>query len=94
MSAQLRPGDRVQMTGTMPGDPDPLPVGATGTVVRLLDSGRQADVDWDVDPTTGRPRNLLLLVDVDPYEVIARLSEPTCQDYGPEPGATHKDEDN
>ena len=71
----LQPGDRVQITGVMPDDPDPLPVGTTGTVVRLLDSGRQADVDWD------NGRGLLLLVDVDPYRVIGRADpmEPTCK---------------
>jgi hypothetical protein len=69
----LQPGDRVQITGVMPDDPDPLPVGTTGTVVRLFDSGTQADVDWD------NGRTLLLLVDVDPYRVIATRPEPTCE---------------
>lgn len=70
----LQPGDRVQITGVMPDDPDPLPVGTTGTVVRLLDSGRQADVDWD------NGRALLLLVDVDPYRLItAEPLDPTSE---------------
>lgn len=68
----LQPGDRVQITGVMPDDPDPLPVGTTGTVVRLYDSARQADVDWD------NGRALLLLLDVDPYRVIGTRPEPTC----------------
>lgn len=70
----LQPGDRVRITGTMPDDPDPLPIGTTGTVLRLLDSGRQADVDWD------NGRTLLLLLDVDPYQVIGRAPQPqpTC----------------
>ncbi len=70
----LQPGDRVRITGTMPNDPDPLPVGATGTVARVLHSAQQADVAWD------NGRTLLLLLDVDPYQVIGRapLPEPTC----------------
>lgn len=70
----LRPGDRVQITGVMPEDPDPLPIGTTGTVVRLLDSGWQADVDWD------NGRGLLLLLDVDPYRVVGTtpMLPPTC----------------
>lgn len=86
MSTELQPGDRVQITGTMPNDPDPLPVGTTGTVVRVLVSSRQADVDWD------NGRTLLLLLDVDPYRVIARASRPTCEGYGPTPDATQEAE--
>lgn len=87
-------GDRVEITGVMPDDPDPLPIGTTGTVVRVLDSSRQADVNWDaVSPTTGLPRNLLLLLDVDPYRVIARASGPTCEGYGSEPDAATNSEE-
>lgn len=69
----VRVGDRVRITGTMPDDPDPLPIGAVGTVLRVLHSAQQADVDWD------NGRTLLLLLDVDPYEVIATgPPEPTC----------------
>lgn len=67
----VQPGDRVQITGTMPNEPDPLPIGATGTVVRVSHSSQQADVDWD------NGRTLLLLLDVDPYRVIQPLP-PTC----------------
>lgn len=70
----VQPGDRVRITGTVPGDPDPLPIGAEGTVVRVLHSAQQADVNWD------NGRTLLLLIDVDPYEVTGRAPqpEPTC----------------
>jgi hypothetical protein len=84
----VQPGDRVQITGTMPGDPDPLPIGTTGTVVRVNRSAQQADVNWDaVNPVTGQPRTLLLLLDVDPFQVIGKapLPEPTCKGYGPPP---------
>lgn len=83
----VKVGDRVQITGVMPDDPDPLPVGSTGTIVRVLDSSRQADVDWD------HGRSLLLLLDVDPYRVIARAPRPTCEGYGPMPDATQEAED-
>jgi hypothetical protein len=72
----VQPGDHVRITGTMPDDPDPLPIGTTGTVRRVLDSG-QADVDWD------NGRSHLLLLDVDPYEVIGG-PELLCSGYGPE----------
>ncbi|WP_141120054.1 DUF4314 domain-containing protein [Mycobacterium malmoense] len=70
----LQPGDRVQITSTMPDERDPLPVGTAGTVVRVLDSSRQVDVEWDDG------RTLLLLLDIDPYQVIGRAPqpEPTC----------------
>lgn len=84
----VKVGDRVQITGVMPDDPDPLLVGTTGTVVRVLGSGRQADVDWD------NGRTLLLLLDVDAYRVIARQPHPTCEGYGPTPEPPQETEDN
>ncbi len=71
----LQPGDRVRITGEMPGEPYPLPVGSTGTVVRVNRSSQQADVKWD------NGRSLFLLTDVDAFEVIgqAELPEPTCK---------------
>lgn len=83
----VQPGDRVQITGVMPGDPDALSVGSTGTVVRVNHSAQQADVKWD----SGRS---LFLLDVDPFEVIGRaeLPEPTCKGMADIPGLI--DEDN
>lgn len=57
------PGDRVEMTGTMPDDPAPLPVGTTGTVTDVRPEVGQIFVDWDVDRT-------LILLASDPYRVI------------------------
>ncbi|WP_433206731.1 DUF4314 domain-containing protein [Nocardia sp. CA-107356] len=57
----LEPGDRVRITGIMPNDPDPLAVGATGTVTKVRDS--QIDVDWD----NGRR---LILLDDDPFAIL------------------------
>ncbi len=81
-------GDRVQITAVVPDDPDPIPVGTAGTVMRVLHTSRQADVDWD------NGRTLLLLLDVDPYRVIARDAGPTCEGYGPTPEADQEAEDN
>lgn len=83
----LQPGDRVRITGEMPGDPDPLPVGSTGTVVRVIASSSAADVKWD------NGRSLFLLTDVDPFEVIGRaqLPEPTCNGMADIPGLIEED---
>lgn len=61
-------GDRVRVTGVMPNDPDPIPVGTTGTVTgvgdRLFrDSPTQIFVDWDI-------KRSLILLDSDPFEVV------------------------
>lgn len=63
-----KPGDRVRMTGVMQNDPDPMPVGATGTVTEANPDVRQIYVDWDADED-GRKRSLILLMD-DPFEVL------------------------
>ncbi|WP_370943975.1 DUF4314 domain-containing protein [Amycolatopsis sp. cg5] len=55
-------GTRIRLTGPLQGDPDPLPVGAEGTVVG--GNGGQLWMKWD------NGRTLFLLVDEDPYEVI------------------------
>ncbi len=55
-------GTRVRVTGTMPNDPDPMPIGSTGTVTG--GNGGQIWVRWD-----DSQRSLILLPD-DPYEVI------------------------
>ncbi|TXI53739.1 DUF4314 domain-containing protein [Mycolicibacter arupensis] len=59
----IQPGDRVKIAGGMPNEPDPLPIGTMGTVVRVLESSGQIDVDWD------NGRSLFLLADVDPFWV-------------------------
>ncbi len=63
-------GQRVKITGVMD-DPDPLPVGLTGTVTAVTEfghsiivgAGAQISVDWD----NGRT---LMLVDTDPYTAL------------------------
>jgi hypothetical protein len=63
----LKAGDRVEVTGVMPNDPDPLPIGSRGTVRNVFDPGsrwEQVDVVWD------NGRTLMLLGGVDPYELV------------------------
>lgn len=61
-------GDRVKMTGVMPNDPAPLPVGLEGTVRGVHPSVGQIYVDWDADPE-GHRRSLILLT-TDPFRII------------------------
>lgn len=55
-------GTRIEITGRMPDEPDPVPIGSTGTVTG--GNGGQLFVDWDDG------RRLIVLVDRDPYRVI------------------------
>lgn len=83
----LQPGDRVRITGEMPGEPHPVPVGSTGTVVRVNHPSQQADVDWD------NGRSLFLLTDVDAFDVIGRAArpEPTCKGMADVPELIEED---
>ncbi|MGW5219935.1 DUF4314 domain-containing protein [Nocardia sp. NPDC004085] len=69
----LRPnvGDRVQITGIMPDEKYPIPIGAKGTVVRTTYAAiSQIDVRWD----DGRK---LMLLPTDPFEIISTAADPT-----------------
>lgn len=59
----MKPGDRIRLLEM--DDPDPIPVGATGTVVAVYQHGDwfQVDVDWD------NGRTLMLTVPPDRVEV-------------------------
>lgn len=57
------PGDRVRMTGVMPNDPAPLPVGATGTVLEANETTGQIFVNWDSGSG-------LILLASDPFEIL------------------------
>lgn len=57
----LPEGARVEVTGVMPDDPDPMPIGARGTVVG--GNGSQLFVQWDNNRT-------MALLTSDPYRVI------------------------
>lgn len=67
MSVKPRVGDRVRITGAMPEEPNPLPVGTEGTVTWvgqwISDLTRQVGVDWDNG-------SRLLLLGSDPYQVL------------------------
>lgn len=54
---------RVEITGVMPNDPNPLPIGTRGTVTGANESAGQIYVDWDNDS------RLMLLVS-DPFRAI------------------------
>lgn len=61
-----REGDRVRVTGILPGDPDPLPIGSEGTVTMTLNeqtAHAQVCVKWD------NGRSLMLLPN-DPFTVV------------------------
>jgi hypothetical protein len=58
-------GDVVEVTGLLPGDPDPLPIGQRGTVTHVS-RGRwpQISVRWH-----NSTRSLMLLPE-DPFKII------------------------
>ncbi|WP_442510560.1 DUF4314 domain-containing protein [Novipirellula sp. SH528] len=63
------PGDRIRLL-TMPDDPDPVPIGTTGTVraishVSSRPAFTQIGVDWD------NGRRLMLTVPPDRFEITA-----------------------
>lgn len=60
-----QPGDRLRLVA-MSDDPDPVPIGTTGTVVAVYQHGdwTQLDVDWD------NGRALMLSVPPDRVEVM------------------------
>lgn len=73
MNTHVKAGDPILVTGTMPNDPDPMPVGATGTVIQVIDGGTQPDqiiVAWD--PETAGTRSLILLSS-DPFVVVKKV---------------------
>lgn len=69
LAPNVKPGDRIELV-SMLNDPDPIPTGTTGTVVRVgrsIEPGHyQIGVDWDID------RSLHLEVPPDRFRVIER----------------------
>jgi hypothetical protein len=67
LTAPVQIGDRLRVTGILPDDPDPLPVGLEGTVDWVgqwnHELTKQIGVKWD------NGRTLMLRHD-DPYEVV------------------------
>ena len=72
INQHVETGDEIVMTGTMTNDPDPMPVGARGTVIQVVPGQGYADqilVAWD--PETAGNRSLILLGS-DPFAVTKR----------------------
>lgn len=66
MIESLKPGDRIRLI-SMPNDPDPIPFGSLGVVLRVIDHGdwQQVEVAWD------NGRELMLTIPEDCVERIA-----------------------
>ena len=63
----VQKGDAIRLI-SMPGDPDPIPVGSTGIVTRVTEGTMaQIDVRWD-----DSNRSLSLVPGVDQFEIIGR----------------------
>ncbi len=64
-------GDRIRLIA-MPDDPNPIPAGATGTVLSVTDGPLgQIVVAWD-----NSSRSLSLVPGVDRFEVIGHIDKP------------------
>ncbi len=63
---QLKLGDHIRLI-SMPMDPDPIPVGSLGTVLRIHAHGdwSQVEVAWD------NGRTLMLTVPPDQIEIVS-----------------------
>jgi hypothetical protein len=71
MTTTIRTGDRIRLL-SMPDDPDPIPVGSTGTIEAVTEGPLgQIHVTWD-----DSGRTLSLVPGVDRFEVIERGPEP------------------
>ena len=67
----IRPGSRIRLIA-MGDDPDPIPAGATGTVLAVTTGAyAQIDVAWD-----NSSRSLSLVPGVDRFEVISHIDNP------------------
>ena len=65
----IRRGDRIRLTA-MPDDPDPIPAGATGTVLSVTDGPLgQIVIAWD------NGRSLALVPGVDRFDVIGHTND-------------------
>ena len=64
-----RVGDRIRLL-SMPDDPDPIPTGATGTVLSVTTGAfAQVEVEWDSG------RTLALIPGVDRFEIIGHTDD-------------------
>ena len=66
----VKPGDRLRLL-SMPDDPDPIPAGATGTVLSVTEGPyAQIEVAWD-----NSTRTLALVPGVDRFDVIGHIDD-------------------
>jgi hypothetical protein len=78
-TSMIRKGARIRLL-SMPDDPDPIPVGSTGTIESVTECPLgQVRVKWD-----DSGRSLALIPGVDRFEVIERGPE-TAEPPGPTP---------
>jgi len=78
-TTMIRKGDRIRLL-SMPDDPDPIPVGSTGTIVSVTEGPLgQVHVKWD-----DSNRTLALIPGVDRFEVVERGTE-ADEPVGPTP---------
>jgi hypothetical protein len=67
----IRPGSRIRLIA-MVDDPDPIPAGATGTVLAVTEGPyAQIDVAWD-----DHHRSLSLIPGIDRFDVIDPIDNP------------------
>jgi hypothetical protein len=67
-------GDRIEVTGPMVNEPDPIPVGSRGTVLYTGNVGtpyEQVYVDWDESPD-GWKRSLILIPE--DYGIVRKVT--------------------
>ena len=73
MTQTLRIGDRIRLI-EMVDDPDPIPVGATGTVIGISHHDDDDDELWhQIDVKWDQGRTLMLTLPPDRIEVLPRL---------------------
>ena len=68
-----RPGDRIRLT-EMRDDPDPIPIGAVGTVVSCSRHSLHGDVWHQLDVAWDNGRTLMLVFPPDQFDIVERVT--------------------
>jgi hypothetical protein len=69
--APVRAGDRIRLVA-MQGDPDPIQIGAVGTVIACRPNGGGHDAWHQIDVAWDNGRTLMLVAPPDEFEIIDR----------------------
>jgi hypothetical protein len=69
MNTLPHPGDRIRLLA-MHDDPDPIPVGQTGTVVGIKRHGSGQDEWFQIDVSWDNGRTLMLVSPPDVFEIV------------------------